>query len=222
VLAVSVVGGRAFVEFVGAPQDVRSTLHLDPIVALMPSLQPDAPQLQLELMLGGRRARSGIVPASADPQLYLQHRFPLPAASTATAADLLRIDERLYCSVLRVDRDGARALVGTHALEWRRALATGAASVLAELAGVGMEAAVPAGVLELQFEVVPRPRALIAEYDLGAVLAEHASSRAERERRFIVYARQWWRDYLGVREELKMRLIKVRFSVAGCCSVAYG
>ena len=154
--------------------------------------------------------RSPLVPASPEPRLSLQHTFALPAGPAAAATDLLRIDERLYVNCMRVDRDGVRTLVGTHALEWRRSLSSGGSHVLAELAGVGMEASVPAGLVELELQLIPQPRSLIGEYELGSVLGDGAAQRAERERKFIVYARQWWRDFLAIRDDHKLRLIKVR------------
>lgn len=44
---------------------------------------------------------------------------------------------------------------------------------------------------------------LAAQLDL-----EHTKS-TERERLFLIYAKQWWKEYLEIREEHRTRLVKI-------------
>lgn len=37
---------------------------------------------------------------------------------------------------------------------------------------------------------------------------EHSKS-TERERLFLVYAKQWWKEFLEIREEHRTRLVKI-------------
>ena len=50
---------------------------------------------------------------------------------------------------VRENSDGARDVVGYHALEWRRVLETGHVTMSVELGGVGAEARICTGLLEL-------------------------------------------------------------------------
>ena len=43
----------------------------------------------------------------------------------------------------------------------------------------------------------------------GAQLGLEHSKNTERERLFLVYAKQWWKEYLEIREDHKNRLIKI-------------
>lgn len=66
--------------------------------------------------------------------------------------------------------------------------------------------------------IIPQPDVLPPE-----VLAEQSklekSHQAERDRLFLVYTKQWWREYLQIRASNSNRLVKLYAQVPGCMSV---
>ena len=62
----------------------------------------------------------------------------------------------------------------------------------------GNESRVPLGILEVQVELFPRPSQALEENVVRAQLDMERSRQADRERLFLVYAKQWWKEYLQV------------------------
>ena len=104
-------------------------------------------------------------------------------------------------------------LVSSHYLEWRQVLCDehGRVSCSVELGGVGSEAKIPVGVLDVKIEMVPKSRGvevLSREMTLAQFEMEKQRS-AEKERLFLVYAKQWWKEYLQIRQSHSQRLVKI-------------
>ena len=79
-----------------------------------------------------------------------------------------------------------------------------------ELSGVGSEASIPAGILDLKLEILPCSREDLVHVDvLSAQLGMEKQRRDERERLFLVYTKQWWREYLEIRSTHSQRLVKI-------------
>lgn len=58
-------------------------------------------------------------------------------------------------------------------------------------------------------QLVPDLEESLREDIFGAQLGLEHSKNTERERLFLVYAKQWWKEYLEIREDHKNRLIKI-------------
>lgn len=58
-------------------------------------------------------------------------------------------------------------------------------------------------------QLVPNLEESLREDIFGAQLGLEHSKNTERERLFLVYAKQWWKEYLEIREDHKNRLIKI-------------
>ena len=125
-------------------------------------------------------------------------------------SDALSISEPVCLVVTRTNERGERDLVGTHSLDWRPVLTEekGKWSGAVELSGVGHEANISSGLLELRLEVVPRAAPLQGVF-LAAQRETERQRSAERERLFLVYSKQWWREYLGIRPEHETRMVKM-------------
>ena len=107
-------------------------------------------------------------------------------------------------------------------MDWRPVLsAPRAKKMLVELMGVGSEAKVPVGALELRLELLPSLtsqdgdggeggcEARLQEEVVLAQMASEKSKSTEKERLFLSYAKQWWREFLALRPEHSERIVKV-------------
>ena len=113
--------------------------------------------------------------------------------------------------------------VTSHRLDWRSVLsAPKSKTILIELIGVGSDAKVPVGALELRLQLIPHllhqsgsdeggdgEKRLTEEVVIGQQAAEK-SRWTEKERLFLNYAKQWWREFLSLRPDHTERVVKVR------------
>ena len=74
---------------------------------------------------------------------------------------------------------------------------------------IGAENKVPVGLLEIQLELVPRITDTVSDQVISAQISLEKGKQAERERLFLVYAKQWWKEYLQIRPSHKDRLVKI-------------
>ena len=137
-----------------------------------------------------------------------------PASSSCrliSAADALSISELIQLSLTRTNHRGEVELVGTSTLEWRRILCeeSGRFSLGLELSGVGPEAKITPGILDIQVDLVPRLSDPVAMELLTAQLELERQRAAEQERLFLIYAKQWWKEYLSLRGDHANRLVKI-------------
>lgn len=58
-------------------------------------------------------------------------------------------------------------------------------------------------------QLVPTLDEPLREDLIGAQLGLEHSKNTERERLFLVYAKQWWKEYLEIRDDHKNRLVKI-------------
>ena len=141
---------------------------------------------------------------------------------------LLSFCDPIHLVLIKHDADGCISLVSSYSLEWRKTLTCGKTAITSrlELMGVGeilhplgpetdvrslgSECKVPIGVLDIRMEIVPRsPSLSIPPQVVDAQLRLEHQRAAERERLFLVYAKQWWKEYLEIREEHKNRTVKI-------------
>jgi centrosomal protein CEP76 len=73
----------------------------------------------------------------------------------------------------------------------------------------GSESKVPAGILQACIQLLPLLEEGVCEDILNAQLGLEYSRNTERERLFLVYAKQWWKEYLEIRDDHKQRLVKI-------------
>ena len=80
-----------------------------------------------------------------------------------------------------------------------------------ELPGVGAEATLPVGALELKLELLPRPRAEAAmtEAEVYLTIKRERDAQVEAERRFFAYARAWWQQYVELSPAHANRAVKL-------------
>lgn len=76
----------------------------------------------------------------------------------ADSATLLSMSDNIHLVLIKMDPSGDTTLIGSHFLAWRDILssANGRLVCPVEINGVGGEAKVPMGILEIKFEIIPR------------------------------------------------------------------
>ena len=168
-----------------------------------------------------QRFKSRPVPCSCEPNiqegflLELSKHYPnhpdYETDKIVTPNDALSIRDSIHLVLTKTDKFGEINLVGSRYLEWRHILSDtmGRGSTAIELNGIGNESSVPAGLLDITMEIVPKVTSSVSQDVVMAQLSLERSRCAERERMFLVYAKQWWKEYLQIRQQHAQRLVKV-------------
>nr|XP_014426171.1 centrosomal protein of 76 kDa isoform X2 [Pelodiscus sinensis] len=74
---------------------------------------------------------------------------------------------------------------------------------------LGTESKVSVGVLNIRLEMYPQLNTTLSQEIVNTQLALERQKTAEKERLFLVYAKQWWREYLQIRPSHNTRLVKI-------------
>ena len=144
---------------------------------------------------GNQRFRTSSVACDCDPAFDEGFLFEI-APDTPTRL----ISDPIHVVLTHRLPSGETTVVGSHFLDWRVLLAKCSACTgdkytsAIELAGVGSASGVSAGILNMRVDVLPTQDALFDHpYNIDDVAADR-DRMLERERLFLVYAKQWWRE----------------------------
>ena len=76
----------------------------------------------------------------------------------ADTATLVSLSDNIHLVLIKTDPSGDTTLIASHFLAWRDILSSsnGRLTCSVEINGVGAEAKVPMGILEVKFEIIPR------------------------------------------------------------------
>ena len=206
-LFVQVLGGRAFLDHLSDPSPCPHT------------------HFTLHVHFRGQRYHSRDVPCACEPDFregfLLELEKKLPSSATpytggsagrmVSCADALSISDPVQIALTTTNHRGEVDLVGTCDLEWRMVLCevSGRFPLTVELRGVGAEAKITPGILDLRIDIVPQPSDPVHLDLFSAQLGLEKQRRSEKERLFLVYAKQWWKEYLQLRLEHSQRLVKI-------------
>lgn len=205
-----VLGGRAFLDHLSDPTPcphAHFTLHVH---------------------FRGQRYHSREVPCACEPDfregflLELDKRYSSFVVCVGadrepmrgriiSCGDALSISDPIQIALTTTNHRGEVNLVGTCELGWRKVLCeiSGRCPITVELCGVGQEAKITPGILDLRIDLLPRPSDPLHSDLLSAQLGLEKQQRTERERLFLVYAKQWWKEYLQLRPDHSNRLVKI-------------
>ncbi|XP_068788229.1 centrosomal protein of 76 kDa isoform X3 [Struthio camelus] len=127
------------------------------------------------------------------------------------ATTMLSISDPVHMVLIKTDTFGETTLVASYFLEWRSVLAAenGVTNVAVELLGVGTESKVSVGVLNIRLEMYPQLNKMLSPEITNTQFSLERQKTAEKERLFLVYAKQWWREYLQIRPTHNIRLVKI-------------
>ena len=126
-------------------------------------------------------------------------------------SNALSIADPVHIVVTKSNERGEGELVGVSSVQWRQLLneSSGRSNMTAEVSGVSSEAKITAGLLDLKLEIVPKSHEVLQSELLSAQLSLEKQRNSERERLFLVYAKQWWKEYLQIRHNHSQRLVKI-------------
>ncbi|PFX21677.1 Centrosomal protein of 76 kDa [Stylophora pistillata] len=197
-LYLQVLGGKAFLEHLQDPEPLPGKV---------------TSTFTLHVHFKGQRFRSRPVPCACEPDINEGFLLELQkdGGKMADAATLLSISDYIHLVLIKTDPSGDTTLIGSHFLPWRDILsaANGRLTSAVEINGVGAEAKVPMGIVEIKFEIIPRLSQILTKEVITAQENLEHSRIAERERLFLVYAKQWWREFLQIRASHSNRLVKI-------------
>ena len=197
-----VLEGRAFVD------------HLTSEIELLPQ---DTPTFTLHMYFRHQRFQSSAVPCSCEPEFKEGFLLELPRGSKdnwITSPELIH----LVLTRTRPNRGGmTKELVGSYLLDWRSVLASPNNKINKsfELIGPRADGRVSPGVLTLQWELFPHERnshnkLVIDKKILEAQVSLERQKEMERKRLFLLYAKQWWAEFIAIRgPAYEQRLVKV-------------
>ena len=74
---------------------------------------------------------------------------------------------------------------------------------------LGAENKLPVGIFNVCLQLIPPLNDSVSDDILAAQLDLEHTKSTERERLFLIYAKQWWKEYLEIREEHRTRLVKI-------------
>ncbi|XP_072267577.1 centrosomal protein of 76 kDa [Pyxicephalus adspersus] len=197
-----VLGGKAFLE------------HLQEVEPLPGQV---CSTFTLHLHFRNQRFRSKPVPCACEPDfqdgfLLELHKDSFGDGSKmADGTTLLSICDPVQLVLIKADISGDTTLVASHFMEWRSVLGVdgGVTNLAVELHGVGAESKVTVGILNVKMELYPHLQQVLSPEIVSTQLALERQKTAEKERLFLVYAKQWWREYLQIRPSHSSRLVKI-------------
>ncbi|XP_032875313.1 centrosomal protein of 76 kDa isoform X3 [Amblyraja radiata] len=207
-LYLQVLGGRAFLEHLQEPLPLPGQV---------------CATFTLYLHFRNQRFRSKPAACACEPDLQdgflLEvHKDSLGDGSRmADATTLLSICDPVHMVLIKTDTSSEKTLIASHYLEWRSVLSSpdGKMSISVELLGVGTESKVPVGVLNLKLEIYPHLTQPLSKEIVDTQLILERQKTAEKERLYLIYAKQWWREYLQIRPSHNTRLVKI-FAQGDC------
>ncbi|CAI5779772.1 Centrosomal protein of 76 kDa [Podarcis lilfordi] len=201
-LYLQVLGGKAFLEHLQEPEPLPGQI---------------CSTLTLCLHFRNQRFRSKPVPCACEPDfsdgfLLEVYKESLGEASKmADATTMLSICDPVHIVLIKTDTSGETTLVASYFLEWRSVLCAEnrITNVAVELLGVGTESKVSVGVLNIRLEMYPKLNKTLSQEIVTTQFSLERQKTAEKERLFLVYAKQWWREYLQIRTSHNTRLVKI-------------
>ncbi|XP_065441304.1 centrosomal protein of 76 kDa isoform X3 [Chrysemys picta bellii] len=207
-LYLQVLGGKAFLEHLQEPEPLPGQI---------------CSTFTLCLHFRNQRFRSKPVPCACEPDfhdgfLLEVHKDSLGDGSKMVdATTMLSICDPVHMVLIKTDTFGETTLVASYFLEWRSVLGAEnrVTNVAVELLGVGTESKVSVGVLNIKLEMYPQLNKTLSQEIVNTQLALERQKTAEKERLFLVYAKQWWREYLQIRPSHNTRLVKI-FAQGDC------
>lgn len=209
-LYVQVLGGRAFLDHLMEPTPT--------------SCHQCSSSFVLHVLFRGQRFHSRSIPCACEPKINESFLLELTkccerhsmlfgdmSEEMVSYSSALAITDPIELVLTKSNERGEGELVGVCSVHWRQLLteSSGRSNVTAEMGGVSSEAKITAGLLDLKLEIIPKSSEVLQGELLSAQVGLERQRNSERERLFLVYAKQWWKEYLQIRVAHSQRLVKI-------------
>nr|XP_019946664.1 PREDICTED: centrosomal protein of 76 kDa [Paralichthys olivaceus] len=201
-LFLQVLGGKAFLEHLQEPEPLPGQV---------------CSTFTLYIHFRNQRFHSKPVPCACEPNL--EEGFLLEihrdgkgeSNKMADATALLSVSDPVHLVLIKTDTTSETTLVSSYFLDWRTVLSSpsGKTCFAIELMGVGSESKVPAGVLTVSLELYPPLTETLSTDIISTQQSLERKRTAEKERLFLVYAKQWWREFLEIRPSHQSKMVKI-------------
>ncbi|XP_069393642.1 centrosomal protein of 76 kDa isoform X2 [Paralichthys olivaceus] len=201
-LFLQVLGGKAFLEHLQEPEPLPGQV---------------CSTFTLYIHFRNQRFHSKPVPCACEPNL--EEGFLLEihrdgkgeSNKMADATALLSVSDPVHLVLIKMDTTSETTLVSSYFLDWRTVLSSpsGKTCFAIELMGVGSESKVPAGVLTVSLELYPPLTETLSTDIISTQQSLERKRTAEKERLFLVYAKQWWREFLEIRPSHQSKMVKI-------------
>ncbi|XP_034467299.1 centrosomal protein of 76 kDa isoform X1 [Hippoglossus hippoglossus] len=201
-LYLQVLGGKAFLEHLQEPEPLPGQV---------------CSTFTLYVHFRNQRFHSKPVPCACEPNLeegllFEIHRDGIGESNKmADATALLSVSDPVHLVLIKTDTSSETTLVSSYFLDWRIVLGAPSRKTCfaVELMGVGSESKVPAGVLTVSLELYPPLTETLSTDIISTQQSLERKRTAEKERLFLVYAKQWWREFLEIRPSHQSKMVKI-------------
>ncbi|XP_034071721.1 centrosomal protein of 76 kDa isoform X2 [Gymnodraco acuticeps] len=201
-LYLQVLGGKAFLEHLQEPEPLPGQV---------------CSTFTVYLHFRNQRFRSKPVPCACEPDLREGFLLEIHREGTgegskmADGTTMLSLCDPVHLVLIKTDTSSETMLVSSYFLDWRVVLCSpnGKTCFAVELMGVGSECKVPAGVLTVGLELYPPLTDTLSADIISTQQSLERQRTAEKERLFLVYAKQWWREFLQIRPSNQSKMVKI-------------
>ncbi|XP_074540335.1 centrosomal protein of 76 kDa [Halichoeres trimaculatus] len=201
-LYLQILGGKAFLEHLQEQEPLPGQ---------------ECSTFTLYIHFRNQRFQSKPVPCSCEPDLkegFLLEVHKEGAGKSGTMADettMLSMCDPVHLVLVKTDTSSETTLVSSHFLDCRTILSSpnGKTCFAMELMGVGSECKVPAGLLTVSLELFPPLTETLSSDIISTQQSLERQKSAEKERLFLVYAKQWWREFLEIHPAHQSKMVKI-------------
>ncbi|XP_065675020.1 centrosomal protein of 76 kDa-like isoform X1 [Hydra vulgaris] len=195
-----ILGGKAFLEHLQDPEDIPGNV---------------VSTFTIHVHFNGQRYNSKAVACACEPAFEEGFLMELKKNTSydkmQEAPSLLLNTDKIHIVLIKHDPTGDVHLISSHHLEWRGILCSPSGHIRnsIEMNGVATESKIPVGVLDIRMDLIPKLQQILSMDVITTQMNLERSRLAERERLFLCYSKQWWREYLQIRSSHSNRLVKI-------------
>ncbi|KAI9329408.1 hypothetical protein BDR26DRAFT_1011765 [Obelidium mucronatum] len=163
---------------------------------------------EIHLQYRDKRFSSPQIMSSMEPTFDFQRIIELHSTDIQV---VIQSDDKMHVVVTRVHHpSGSVSLIGTTELDIRESFCGRPVKKLVEIKESGED--VTCGILEVMTESVPRDSTgafSVSSEEVSFQLKRESRQFDEINRLFYIHAKQWWNDYLQIRNCHAQRLVKI-------------
>ncbi|CAG7787087.1 unnamed protein product [Allacma fusca] len=158
-----------------------------------------------------QRFYSKPTPARCDPKFQEGFMIDIGYFEAGSVLQLLAKYEPIHIILLQETATGERKLLSSCLVDWRSQLMSDKPSqkIPVTLMGIGPEFQVPVGILNSRMAIVPSLEEILSASTYAAQINAERSIQDEKERLFLIYVKQWWREFIEIRPQNSKRNVKI-------------